>query len=59
MKKTMNKTTVIIVLALFLSISVEYALFSDTITIEGTATAQGTFDIKVTCLITIPDNVKN
>ena len=47
MRKTMNKTTVIIVLAIFLTISVGYALFSDTITIEGTATAQGNFDMEV------------
>ena len=59
MKKTMNKTTVIIRLALFLSISVGYALFSDTITIEGTATAQGNFDIEATCLTTIPEELGN
>ena len=43
MRKSINKTVVIIVLALFLTISVGYALFSDTITIEGTATAQDKF----------------
>ena len=49
MRKSINKTTVIIVLAIFLSLSVGYALFSDTITIEGTATAQGNFDMTATC----------
>ena len=49
MRKSINRTTVIIVLAIFLTLSVGYALFSDTITIEGTATAQGNFDITATC----------
>ena len=35
MRKSINKTTVIIVLAIFLTISVRYALFSDIITIEA------------------------
>ena len=50
MRKSINKTTVIIVLAVFLTLSIGYALFSDTITIEGTATAQGTFDIEGSCV---------
>ena len=58
MQKSINKTTVIIVLAVFLTLSVGYALFSDTITIEGTATAQGNFDIEVTCLTVVPDEFK-
>ena len=49
MRKSINRTTVIIVLAVFLTLSVGYALFSDTITIEGTATAQGNFDLTATC----------
>lgn len=49
MRKNINRTTVIIVLAVFLTISVGYALFSDTITIEGTAMAQGKFDMEVSC----------
>ena len=53
MRKSINRTTVIIVLAVFLSISVGYALFSDTITIEGTATAQGKFDIEASCLTNV------
>ena len=50
MRKSINRTTVILVLAIFLTLSVGYALFSDTITIEGTATAQGKFDIEATCM---------
>lgn len=59
MRESINKTTVIIVLALFLSVSVGYALFGDTITIEGTATAQGNFDIEATCLTNISDELNN
>ena len=36
-------------LALLLVLSVGYALFSETITINGTATAKGNFDIGITC----------
>lgn len=50
MKKNINITTVIIVLAIFITLSVGYALFSDTITIEGTATAQGEFDVSINCV---------
>lgn len=57
MRKSINKTTVIIVLALFLTLSVGYALFSDTITIEGTATAQGNFDITTTCSAGYSDDI--
>ena len=38
-------------LALLLVLSVGYALFSETITINGTATAKGDFDISYTCEI--------
>lgn len=50
----MNKRNKILVgcLALLLVLSVGYALFSETITINGTATAKGSFDIT----ITVPDN---
>ena len=37
-------------LALLLVLSVGYALFSETITINGTATAKGSFDITTTCV---------
>ena len=53
MRKNINRTTVIIVLAIFLTISVGYALFSDTITIEGTATAKGEFDIEASCITNV------
>ena len=58
MRKNINRTTVIIVLAIFLTLSVGYALFSDTITIEGTATAQGKFDIVATCQLGISDGIE-
>lgn len=47
----MNSKNKILVgcLALLLTLSVGYALFSDTITINGTATAKGSFDMTVTC----------
>ena len=47
----MNRKNKILVgcLALLLALSVGYALFSETITINGTATAKGDFDIKPTC----------
>lgn len=52
----MNKKNKILVgcLALLLVLSVGYALFSDTITINGTATAKGSFDITTTCQTSIP-----
>ena len=48
----MNKRNKILVgcLALLLVLSAGYALFSETITINGTATAKGNFDITVTCV---------
>ena len=47
----MNKKNKILVgcLALLLALSVGYALFSETITINGTATAKGSFDLTTTC----------
>ena len=47
----MNKKNKMLVgcLALLLVLSVGYALFSETITINGTATAKGNFDITMTC----------
>ena len=47
----MNKKNKILAgcLALLLALSVGYALFSKTITINGTATAKGSFDITTTC----------
>ena len=47
----MNNRNKILVgcLALLLALSVGYALFSETITINGTATAKGSFDIGFEC----------
>lgn len=45
-----NKNKILIgCLALLLALSVGYALFSDTITINGTATAKGEFSLTTTC----------
>ena len=45
-----NKNKILVgCLALLLVLSVGYAYFSDTITITGTATAKGNFDITTTC----------
>ena len=48
----MNKKNKILIgcLSLLLVLSVGYALFSETITINGTATAKGSFDIEATCI---------
>ena len=44
-----NKNMIIIgVIAILLTVAVGYALFSDTLTINGTATAQGDFSFSVT-----------
>jgi hypothetical protein len=43
-------------LALLLVLSVGYALFSETVQINGTATAKGEFDISYTCEIVTEDN---
>lgn len=47
----MNKRNKILAgcLVLQLALSVGYALFSETITINGKATAKGNFDITATC----------
>ena len=55
----MNKKNKIFVgcLSLLLALSVGYALFSDTITINGTATAKGSFDIIATCQKGVPSEL--
>ena len=47
----MKKKNMIIigVIALILAVSVGYALFSDTLTINGTATAKGDFNLSYAC----------
>ena len=44
-----KKKVIIGVLAVILVAAVGYALFSDTLTINGTATAQGNFDLTYSC----------
>lgn len=50
----MNKQKGIIIgiLALIVTMMVGYAIFTETITINGTATAQGNFDLTYTCNVT-------
>ena len=50
-----NKNKILVgCLALLLVLSVGYALFSDTITINGTVTAKGNFQLTTTCINGIP-----
>ena len=49
MKNEKKSKILIGCLALLLVMAVGYALFSETITINGTATAKGDFDISFTC----------
>ena len=55
----MNKKNKILVgcLALLLVLSVGYALFSETITINGTATAKGNFQITTSCQTGFDENI--
>ena len=57
----MNKKRDIIigVIALLLVVSVGYAIFSDTLTINGTATAQGDFSFSVTTQKGVSEDVKS
>ena len=55
-----NKNKILVgCLALLLVLSVGYALFSDTITINGTATAKGNFDIGITYEPNMASTFKN
>ena len=58
MDKTRNKIFVGC-LALLLVMVAGYALFSQNLTINGTAKAQGDFSLVTTCQPGIPDNLKN
>lgn len=55
----MNKGNKILlaIFAFVLACVVGYALFSDTITVTGTATADGSFDIAYDCWVATEDNV--
>lgn len=57
----MNSKNKILVgcLALLLVLSVGYALFSDTITINGTASAKGDFNITPTCTLGVLEEFKS
>ena len=53
-----NKNKILVgCLALLLVLSVGYALFSETITINGTATAKGNFKFEAMCSTTLPQQV--
>ena len=51
-----NKTMIVAALAIVLTLAVGYALFSQTINITGTATAQGDFQITPTCSVGVMNN---
>lgn len=57
MKK--NRTIIVAVLAIVLTLAVGYALFSQTINITGTATAQGSFEIKTMCIEGISSDISS
>ncbi len=56
MKKS-NKL-LIIILTCIVTLMMGYALFSENITVTGTATAKGNFDIEVTCTKGVPSNLQ-
>lgn len=51
-----QKKVIIAVLTLVVTMMVGYALFSEALTINGTATAKGDFDITYTCELLTSDN---
>ena len=54
-----NKTMIVAVLAIILTLAVGYALFSQTINITGSATAQGSFEITADCSLGVTNDFKN
>ena len=52
-----NNKILIGCLALLLVMSVGYALFSDTITINGSATAKGEFKLTTTCMLAPQEDI--
>lgn len=55
-----NKNKILVgCLALLLALSMGYALFSENITINGSATAKGDFSITPSCLQDIPERIYN
>ena len=55
MNKKLSQGVVVGALALFLTLMVGYALFSQKLTINGTAKAKGDFKIEATCYEVLPD----
>ena len=54
-----NRMTLVILLAAVLTLAVGYALFSQTINITGTATAQGSFDIVASCTPNLDSSISS
>lgn len=54
MNKKLSQGVVVGALALFLTLMIGYALFSQNLTITGTAKAEGEFKIEATCYETLP-----
>ena len=54
-----KRNVIIGVIALLLVVSVGYAIFSDTLTINGTATAQGDFSFSITTQKEVSEDVKS
>lgn len=48
MKRTKKNNTIIVLIVLLLALSIGYAAFSSTLTINGTATGTGSWDVKFT-----------
>ena len=57
-KMNRSNKLLLIVLSFVVVCVVGYALFSETITVTGTATAKGSFDIELTCTKGVPSNMK-
>lgn len=58
MRSKLSSKVVVAVLALFLVLSVGYALFSQSVTVSGTATAKGNFKISTTCTTEVSSDMK-
>ena len=48
MKKSKKNSAIIVLIVLLLAIAIGYAAFSSTLTINGTATGTGSWDVKFT-----------
>ena len=45
-----NNKIILVILTFIVSLMIGYALFSETVTISGTATSQGQFKITTSCI---------